>query len=94
MGLPTAEGRTGLDRITHLTVYAKDGFGPAEVRAIQAIRALVWPPGGTEGPGTGPRDARFGRGSLSLVLVGMGDPKDFGECPLFGSSRRWNAATP
>ena len=75
--LPTAEGDDPR-RLTHLTVVAADAFGPNEVAALNALRAL---PGADESP------------ELRLQLVGLGDRRDF-RAPLLGEATVWRSATP
>jgi CRISPR-associated protein Csb2 len=80
--LPTAEGDDG-QRITHITVYAEDGFGPGEVAALTAVRELEVKAGG-------------GRTlSIRLQLIGLGSIELFRHSvPLFGKSAVWSSVTP
>jgi len=66
------------DAITHLTVWARNGF---DEQARLALRRLnkVWGHGGHE---------------LRLVLIGLGGPETFADCKLFGDSKVWHSATP
>lgn len=69
--------------IDHLLICAKDGFEDDDVVALQRMRRL-WGKGGHD---------------LELVLVGLGQPKDFGglQLPstrLLGTSRVWQSLTP
>ena len=59
--LPTDEDHDG--RIDHLTVFAAAGFGPDEVAALDALRAVC----GFRAPVS----------PLRLLLVGLGQPRDF-----------------
>jgi CRISPR-associated protein Csb2 len=58
--LPTAEG-TDPQRVTHVTAFAADGFGPGEVAALGGLRSLRY----SESE------------SLRAQLVGLGVPADF-----------------
>jgi CRISPR-associated protein Csb2 len=58
--LPTADGADPR-RITHVTVFAREGFGPAEVAALAGLRTLRYGEGD----------------SLRVQLVGLGVPSDF-----------------
>jgi CRISPR-associated protein Csb2 len=78
-------GRGGRGEITHVTVFARMGFGPREQEALQGLRD-VW----------GPGEVR-----VSLLLQGMGRPEDFGgmdlkrgQSPLLAESRTWISRTP
>lgn len=71
--------------ITHLTVYAPMGFDSRERRALDALVSV------------------YGHGDpvLHLVLLGVGQPQDFGgieveigRCPLFAESEVWESRTP
>ena len=68
------------DAITHVTVYAPDGF---DERASVALRQVpmreVWGHGGH---------------NLQLVLLGLGQPEDFADCRLFGRAEAWRSYTP
>jgi CRISPR-associated protein Csb2 len=92
--LPTAEGGDGRDRLTHITIYASRGFGPEEIRALDSARWLAWPPREPMDAWKDLSQPRYGRGYLSLLLVGLGDVADFERTPIFGASRSWEAATP
>ncbi|QJW94169.1 type I-G CRISPR-associated protein Csb2 [Frigoriglobus tundricola] len=80
--LPTAEG-DDTRRLTHLTVYAENGFGPGEVAALTAVREFEVPAGG-------------GRMQpLRTQLVGLGTRDLFRTAvPLFGASAVWRSVTP
>jgi CRISPR-associated protein Csb2 len=75
--LPTAEG-SDPRWLTHVTVAAADGFGPEEVAALNAFRALKLD---EESP------------ALRVQLVGLGDRQDF-RAPLLEASNAWTSATP
>jgi len=71
--------------ITHVTLFAPDGFGLKERKAIDMLKK-VWGHGGHD---------------VQMVLLGVGDPDDFagsnqmaGQCPLFLASRIWHSRTP
>jgi CRISPR-associated protein Csb2 len=81
--LPEANGAHG--RITHVTLYAPDGFNRTERDALSGLRKL-W---GRDGH------------DIQLVLLGVGQREDFagtnleaGQCPLFVRSERWMSRTP
>ncbi len=77
--LPTDEDGDG--RLDHLTVFARDGFGPDECRALDRLRQLK----------TGrPAEERH---PLSLLLLGLGTREDYCPGPL-RASRTWVSATP
>ncbi len=76
--VPEARGKT--NRITHVMVYAPEGFGEAEQRALAAVRFLK---------------QEHERPTLDVVLTGFGKAGDFVKAsPLFGVSRRWRSKTP
>jgi CRISPR-associated protein Csb2 len=75
--LPTADGDDPR-RITHVTVTAREGFGFAEVAALNAVRALKLDDESAE---------------LRVQLVGLGSEHDF-RAALLGESRVWTSATP
>lgn len=69
--------------IDHLTISARAGFDEEDARALQSLRRL-WGKGGHD---------------LELILVGLGQPSDFGisaprHAPLLGASRFWQSTTP
>jgi CRISPR-associated protein Csb2 len=66
------------DAITHITVWAPMGF---DGQATLALRRLnrVWGHGGHD---------------IRLVLHAVGQPNDFPDCALFGSSKVWRSVTP
>jgi CRISPR-associated protein Csb2 len=77
--LPTDEDGDG--RLDHLTVYAPDGFGPHEMRAVDRLRRIRagWQD-----------DARH---PLTVMLIGFGAEGDYVAGPM-QSSRTWISATP
>jgi CRISPR-associated protein Csb2 len=75
--LPTAEGDDPR-WITHVTVTAREGFGPGEVASLNAVRTLKLD---DESP------------ELRVQLVGLGHERDF-RAALLGESRVWTSATP
>jgi CRISPR-associated protein Csb2 len=76
--VPEARGKT--NRITHVIVYAPEGFGDDEQRALAAITYL---------------DQEHERPRLDVVLAGFGEATDFEkDSKLFGFSRRWRSKTP
>lgn len=77
--LPTADGDDSR-RITHVTVTADDGFGPGELAALTALRALTL------------GDSEKGL-KLRVQLVGLGKPGDFTHW-LFADARVWESVTP
>jgi CRISPR-associated protein Csb2 len=66
------------DAITHITVWAKMGFDHAARLALRRLNK-VW---GYEGH------------DIRLVLIGIGDPATFPDCPLLGASKVWRSLTP
>jgi CRISPR-associated protein Csb2 len=64
--------------ITHVTVTAREGFGPGEVAALNGVRVLKVD---DESP------------ELRVQLVGLGGERDF-RAALLGESRVWTSATP
>lgn len=77
--LPTDEDGDG--RLDHLTVFARDGFGPDERRALDRLRQLA----------TGRKNEE--RHPLRLLLLGMGTLEEYHPGPL-GQSNIWVSATP
>lgn len=74
-----AADEDGDGRLDHLTIFARGGFPPAEIRALERccrIRQVG------------------GRPDLNLVLVGAARRDDFRGMPMFGPDRRWRSATP
>lgn len=66
------------DAITHVTLFARDGFDAASRRAIESLQK-VWGHGGHD---------------LQLVLLGFGDEQTFADCALFGPAKVWRSLTP
>lgn len=66
------------DAITHITIWAPMGFDDGACLALRKLRK-VWGHGGHD---------------LRLVLHGIGQPDDFKDCALFGSSKIWRSLTP
>jgi CRISPR-associated protein Csb2 len=66
------------DTITHLTVWAKMGFDEMASTALRQLNR-VWGHGGHD---------------LRLVLLGLGQPSDFPDSPLFYKSKVWRSLTP
>jgi CRISPR-associated protein Csb2 len=69
--------------IDHLLVVAKAGFGEEDIVALQSLRRL-WGRGGHD---------------LELILVGLGEPEDFGglqlpQAPALAASCVWESKTP
>ncbi|MEX0717507.1 MAG: type I-U CRISPR-associated protein Csb2 [Planctomycetaceae bacterium] len=58
--LPTADGEDR-HRITHVTVFARDGLNDPEIAALSSLRRLAW------------KDGQ----ELRVQLVGLGQPDDF-----------------
>ena len=77
--LPTDEDGDG--RLDHLTVFARDGFGPDERRALDRLRELR----------TGRRGEE--RHPLRMLLLGMGSLEEYRPGPL-AESNVWVSATP
>jgi len=66
------------DAITHITVYALEGFSPEACLALRKLRK-VWGHGGHE---------------LQLVLLGLGTTDTFEDSRAFGESDVWESYTP
>ncbi|MHC1595185.1 MAG: type I-G CRISPR-associated protein Csb2 [Methanotrichaceae archaeon] len=78
-------GKGRRGEITHVTVYAPMGFGPKERRALDGLNK-VWD---------------YSRHDVQLVLLGMGQPEDFGgpdmergECSILAEAKTWVSRTP
>ena len=69
------------ERLDHLTVFARAGFGDDEVRALDRLRKLS----------TGREVEK--RHPLRLLLLGLGRLEEFSRGPL-ASSKTWVSATP
>jgi CRISPR-associated protein Csb2 len=74
--LPTDEDDDG--RIDHLTIVASMGFGPPEMRVLDALRKLK----------------REDGDPLNLVLLAMGQTAEIYAPKLLGPSQVWISATP
>lgn len=74
--LPTDEDGDG--RLDHLTIFAKDGFGEGEARAIDHLRVLR--PRGDEP-------------EIRLLLLGIAQENQF-QVPPLGPAETWVSATP
>jgi CRISPR-associated protein Csb2 len=66
------------DAITHITVYAREGFPQDACLALRKLRK-VW--------GHGEHD-------LQLVFLGLGTPETFADSHAFGESNVWESYTP
>ncbi len=77
--LPTDEDGDG--RLDHLTIFARDGFGPAERRAIDRFRNLNTGRKGEE------------RHPLRLLLLGMGTLDEYAP-GILRKSKIWVSGTP
>ncbi len=66
------------DAVTHVTVFARDGFDAPARWALESLQR-VWGHGGHD---------------LQLVLLGFGDTHAFSDCRLFAESRVWCSLTP
>lgn len=83
MYLSTSEVPTNRGFIDHLIIAARAGFEEQDVVALQRLRRL-WGRGGHD---------------LELVLIGLGQPADFGgtqhmRAPVLAESRVWESVTP
>lgn len=85
MYLPTSDDPVNRERgfVDHLLISAKDGFDEEDFVALQRLRHL-WGRGGHD---------------LELVLLGVGQPADFGgtqapRAPVLAESRIWQSLTP
>jgi CRISPR-associated protein Csb2 len=77
--LPTADNPADPSRITHITVLAAEGLGPAEISALNDLRTLKL--GGDDGL------------TLRVQLTGLGAAADFSHW-LFRRSAVWITETP
>jgi CRISPR-associated protein Csb2 len=66
------------DAVTHVTLYARQGFDAAARRAFESLQK-VWGHGGHD---------------LQLVLLGFGDESAFADCSLFRRAAVWRSLTP
>ncbi len=80
--LPTDEDGDG--RLDHLTLVASNGFGPAELRAIDSIREIK------------SREREESGHPLRAMLLGMGSLDDYrsGRHGPLGPAKDWVSATP
>lgn len=76
LALPDPEGR----RIDHVVVWAPEGLGPEEVRAIAAVDRLVM--------------RGMGQDPLKTALVALGSADTLDLPRLIGPSKRWRSVTP
>ena len=77
--LPTDEDGDG--RLDHLTVFAPDGFGPEETRALNRLNVLRDPA------------SNEGRKPVRALLLGLGAAKDYHPGPLRASGT-WVSVSP
>ncbi len=77
--LPTDEDQDGL--LDHLTIFAQEGFGPQELKALDAFRKLYIPEREESGH------------PLRLLWLGSGRLPDYATGPLRPAAR-WISATP
>lgn len=83
MYISTSEAPTNRGFIDHLIIAARAGFAEQDVVALQRLRRL-WGRGGHD---------------LELILIGLGQPADFGGiqqvlAPVLAESRVWESVTP
>ena len=79
-------GKGRRGEITHVSIYAPMGFGRKERKALDGLTSL-WGKGGHD---------------IQLVLIGMGEPEDFGgirdeksgKSPILALSQVWESRTP
>jgi CRISPR-associated protein Csb2 len=69
----------GDGRLDHLTVYAPCGFDSDDLEALAQIRSVTRP---KNLPAT------------KLVLIGLGNPVDFGNVSLFKKAKVWRSVSP
>lgn len=86
------------DRITHLVVWAPEGFGEVEQKALRYVRYLRLP-WRSEHQRRDVNETREGEpDDLDVVLNGFGVERDFESGPagsgLFGRATRWRSRTP
>lgn len=77
--LPTDEDGDG--RLDHLTIFANDGFGPRELRALDDLREIK------------SRERQESGHPLRVLLLGLGKLDDYQPGPLLPSSA-WISLTP
>jgi CRISPR-associated protein Csb2 len=73
--LPDAEGR----RVEQLAIWAPEGFGPSEVKALASLSRLV---------------VRGAGDPLPLALAALGTTAELSIPRLLGPARRWRSLTP
>ncbi len=83
--LSESNGRDSHGQITHLSVFAREGFSEDDALALSRFQT-TWGEGGHD---------------LQFVLLGIGSPEDFGgtselkgHSPILASSRAWVSLTP
>jgi CRISPR-associated protein Csb2 len=64
--------------ITHVIVFAREGF---DEKAVRALRGIQWTWG-------------LNKHELRLVLHAIGNPADFPDCRLFAAASIWRSLTP
>ena len=87
-----ARGQVERHRITHVVVWAPEGFGELEQAALRHVSylSLPWRRDRTEERASGKRD-----GDIGVVLTGFGSADDLARgSVLFQESRRWRSRTP
>jgi CRISPR-associated protein Csb2 len=72
------EANGARDAVTHITVFARDGFDSHARRALESLRKL-WGHGGHD---------------LQLVLLGFGNANTFADAALLGKAKVWRSLTP
>ncbi len=77
--LPTDEDRDG--RVDHITVFARDGFTPDEMKALESLREIR------------PHGRDSASHPLRVLLLGCGRLEDYQPLPI-RASREWISATP
>lgn len=87
-----ARGQRERHRVTHVVVWAPEGFDEEAQSALRHVRylSLPWRRDRAEERAGGKRD-----GDLDVVLTGFGDERDLArESELFGEGARWRSRTP
>ncbi len=87
-----SRGQREHHRVTHMVVWAPEGFDEVAQAALRNVRYLTLPWRRADGEtyASGRRE-----GDLSVALTGFGSVGDFvGTSPLFGSGRTWQSRTP
>ncbi|MHB1309768.1 MAG: type I-G CRISPR-associated protein Csb2, partial [Limisphaerales bacterium] len=72
------EANGARDTVTHVTVFARDGFDATARRALESLQR-IWGHGGHD---------------LQCVLLGFGGPDTFTDATLFASSKVWRSLSP